>query len=459
MTSTPDYWLPILAARLEYRQPRVMRLRRYANGDADLPEMGKNLRASWLAFQRKARTDLGGLAVGSLADRLRKKGITVGTEAESLESIRARRIWRDNRMGVQLADVIDDYLTCGIGYLAVGDNAGAAVMTREAPEQFIAAVDPLNPAKARASLKVWRDIDAGADFAQVTVYGMRQTYYRKSFDTSYTDAAVLRLSAVGGWEPAGLPESFDGPVPVVIFERKSGLGLFEPHIDVIDRINLGKLQRLVTTAMQAFRQRALKATAGPNGEGGLPDKDDDGNDIDYTKVFEPAPGALWELPVGIDVWESQQTDIRPLLEGEKADARDFAAVTRTPLSAFTPDGANQSATGSQNSAKEQITQAENEIERLAPGLAVALVYALRIEGVDLTEDQTVEVMFQNPNIISDSEKYAAAAQAKAAGMTWDSIARTILGWSPEQIAQDSLARSEEQLAAMTLVNASAPAVA
>lgn len=451
---TPDEWLALLAGRLDYRYPTTARLRRYANGDADLPEMGKNLRASWLAFQAKSRTDYGGLCVGSLADRLRLLSITVGEQAESPASVSARRVWRDNRMDVELSRMIKDYLTTSIGYLVVGDDAGSAVITREVPEQFYAAVDPLRPWKARAALKVWRDPDVGYDFALVWVDGARQKYARLSYVSSLlADNKTLRVVASGGWEPLGEPELYDGAPPVVILERDQGLGLFQPHIDVIDRINLGKLQRLVTTAMQAFRQRALKSTADKNGNGGLPDKDLDGHDIDYTKVLEPAPGALWELPVGIDVWESPGTDIRPLLEGEKADARDFAAVTRTPLSAFTPDGANQTAAGANNSAAEQISQARTEIANLIPGIQVALVYALRIEGVDLV-DQNVEVKFENPAIVSMAEQYAAAKQAKDAGMTWDSIARTILGWSPDQIAQDSLARSEEQLSAMTLINAS-----
>lgn len=444
MSNTPDYWLPILAARLDSRYSRVARLRRYANGESDLPEMGSNLKASWLAFQKKARTDYAGLCVGSLADRIRENGIMVGDDAESPESEAARRIWRDNRGDVQLADAIDDYLTVGIGYLLLGDNAGSAVMTREMPEQFYAAPDPLRPWKARAYMKVWRDIDAGLDYSLVCVPGMRQKYARESFVSNYdTTGKVLRVEAAGGWEYSGAPELFDGPPPVTILERKGGLGLFEPHLDVIDRINLGKLQRLVTTAMQAFRQRALKADPKTPG---LPREDQDGNEIDYAKMFEPAPGALWELPEGIDVWESQQTDIRPLLEGEKADARDFAAVTRTPMSVFMPGGENQSAAGASNATSPQISLAQNEIARLKPCLEVALVYALRIEGVDLA-GQTVDVSFVPPAYVSIGEMYAAAAQAKAAGMTWDSIARTILGWSPEQIAQDSSARAGDALLA------------
>ncbi|MCF3941329.1 hypothetical protein [Gordonia tangerina] len=49
----------------------------------------------------------------------------------------------------------------------------------------------------------------------------------------------------------------------------------------------------------------------------------------------------------------------------------------------------------------------------------------------------------------ESQKYAAAAQAKAAGESWASIARNILGYSPDQIRQDELDRAQEQLNAFT----------
>jgi hypothetical protein len=204
---------------------------------------------------------------------------------------------------------------------------------------------------------------------------------------------------------------------------------------------LGKLQRLVITAMQAFRQRATK--------GGLPQEDEDGNSIDYSKIFEPAPGALWDLPEGIDIWESEQTDIRPMLEGEKADARDFAAVTRTPISVFIPEGANQSAEGAASAKEGQVFQAKDEISRLTVGLAVAIVYALRVEGVDLGAD-TVSVLWEPPEHVSMAEKFAAAAQAKAAGLSLRTIQRTILGMGPDEIALEEADRADELLAAFSL---------
>jgi hypothetical protein len=447
VATTPAEWLPILTKRLDDRAPRVTRLRDYTNGRAPLPEMGKNTRASWVAFQKKARTDFGGLCVGSLGDRIQSNGLSVG-DAESVESDQARRIWRDNRMDVQLADVVDDYLSTGVGYLVLGAGAGgAAVITREEPELFYAAPDPLRPMRSRAAVKVWRDLDAGVDFALVWAPGQRQRFARQSA----TGEGVLIRRAQGEWKPAGDVEEYDGDVPVVILERAAGQGLIEKHTDTIDRINLGKLQRLVTTAMQAYRQRAIK--------GDLPEKDEAGNTIDWAKTFEPAPGALWDLPEGIDIWESSPTDIRPLLDGETQDARDFAAVTRTPISVFVPDGANQSAEGAANATAGQVAQAWNEINRIEPGLEVVLVLALRIEGVDLPPEVTVDVSFQNPAYVSLSEKYAAAAQAKAAGVPVKTIMRDILGYSPEQIARADQERAEEQLNAAVLVAAATPAPA
>lgn len=451
MPSTPAEWLPILTKRLDDRYPRIALLRSYASNTPPMPEMGTNVRASWVAFQRKACTGYGGLAVESLANRIVPSGVRVGDSDDNDAVQVARRVWRDNRMDVTVADAIRDMLACSVGYLVVGVDAdGHAIVSREIPEQAIAAVDPLRPWKARAFLKVWRDIDAEMDYAYVWVTGQRQLFSRSS---KFEGKTLITHSFDASWEPAGNAEPYAGEPPVVILERHDGQGLFEPHIPVIDRINLGKLQRLVVTAMQAFKQRAVK--------GGLPQKDDEGNDIDWAAVFDPSPGALWDLPEGIEVWESEQTDIRPLLEGEKTDARDFAAVTRTPISVFIPDGENQSAEGAFNAKEGQINQAKDEIARIQPGLSVAMVYALQIEGVNL-DGATVQVTFTRPEHVSITEKYAAAAQARAAGESWKSIARNILGYTPDEIrAEEAEQRRNNvsQLLASVRAPETAPAVA
>lgn len=463
--ATPAEWLPVLAKMLDERHPEVRLLRRYSRGRAKLPEMGDNLKASWKAFQRKSRTDYGGAATRSLRNRIRPNGLRIGTTDDHPALAEARRILRDNRWPIQVRDAIRDYIEVGVGYLVVGERDGAAVITRERPERFYALPDPARPWKARATINVWRDPVLRLDFARAMCDGQAQTFARPS--TNRNGSPFETAAGVDGepWRPYSDLETFTGGPRVAILDRgnepvsavdddeeeervKLLTGAFlAPHLDTIDRILLGKLNRLVVTAMEAFRQRAIKPAKGKDGEAaeGLPDTDDDGNQIDWKKAFEPAPGALWELPVGVDIWESEVVDIRPLLEGESTDARDFCAESGTPISVLIPEGQNQSAEGAANAKEQQVATAEDDVERLKPALAVAVVYALEAEGVDLLGD-TVEVLFAPPAHVSLQERFAAAVQAKGAGLSGRTIKRDILGMTPDQIQQDEADAGADLLA-------------
>ena len=230
----------------------------------------------------------------------------------------------------------------------------------------------------------------------------------------------------------------------MLLGNKDGMGEFEAHTGLIDRINTGILYRLVTMAMQTYRQRALRTTSTDPGTG-LPEEGPDGDDIDYQEMFEPGPGALWELPPGVEIWESQTVDLTPMLSAVKDDWRELAAETHTPVSAMLPDAANQSASGAEQPMQQLVFKAQDRILRFKPALAVMLVKALQVEGESLAGD-TVEVKFSPPATVTMTERYAAAAQAKAAGEALETIQENILGYSPEQIAQDKQRRAEEQLA-------------
>ena len=438
MASTPEEWLPILAGRMDARMPAIAKLRKYASGDAIMPEMGANTKASWKAFQKKARTNYAGLGCQSLAGRIVPTGVSVGNSRTNAAVDALRRVWRDNRLSIVFADVIRLMLSVRVGYLITGIRDGEPVITSEPPERVITAPDPVQPWRARAALKAWRDDDAKKDYAYVWVPGIRQRFSR---DVK-TESGTIRGTIAEGWELDGEPEIYDGPVPVYAVENEDGVAEFEPHIDVIDRINLGKLQRPVVTAYQALKARALK---------NLPEKDEEGNDIDWGKRLDFAPGALIDLPEGIDVWESEAVDIRPLLEGEKQDARDFAAVMRTPIDVFIPEGQNQSAAGAANAHKGEIQKAKDRINRARAPMEAALLSALRILGLD--EGETIQVTFESPEHISLTEKAAAAQAAKGAGKSQRWIDQHIWGMSPDEIDREEADRAAEQLQMMVLTGA------
>lgn len=428
---TPDEWLPVLAKRLDDRRPTIDLLMSYTTGDAPLPEMGRNTRAAWQRFQKESRTSFGLLVVEALTTRFVPNGVRVGGDDSSEVTAAARRIFRDNRLAVVFPDAARSAFTARLGYLIVGDDAGRAVITAESPLHVITAPDPLRPWVSRAALKVWRDADLRQDFAYVWANGVRQKFARTSDDGS---GKPFRGASEGSWVLAGEPEPYEGNVPVIALENKDSMGEFEPHMDILNRINRNMLQRLVSVAMQAFRQRML--------EGGLPDQDEDGNDIDWAKMFEPAPGALWELPEGVTVKELADAagGILAMLEAEKADIRTFAAVTQTPLPMMMPE--NESAQGAQNQMAGLVSKATDRISRFKPALALAMVYALRVEGHEQVDD--VEILFELPEYVTLGERYAAASHASGL-LSLKTIQKQILGMSQAAIEEDEVNRFAEQL--------------
>lgn len=438
MDFTLDQWVDFLTQRMQTTLPRIKLLTSYTTNNAPLPEMGKNLRKSWESFQRRATANAGKLIVSTLVERIIPNGILID-EAGDGEAVKtARRIWRDNRLDVVFADALRDSATSGLGYLLITKDAdGFAVITRESPLMMYAEPDPARPWRARAAIKIWRDEIAGEDHLALWADGVHATYTRKLEKLQ----SHQLTNVTGKWflDHNGVT-TYSGTVPVVILENLDRKGEFEDHLGLLDRINTGILQRLVTTAMQAYRQRALKTQS----DAALPDADEDGNAIDYQGIFEPGPGALWELPPGVDLWESQQTDIRPMLDAIKDDWRELAAATHTPLSAMLPDSANQSATGAEQPMRQLVAKATDRIKRYQPALALCLVKALAVEGVDLN-GATLEVKFEPPATVSMSEKYAAATQARAAGLALETVQESILGFSPQEIALDKRRRLNESL--------------
>jgi hypothetical protein len=448
---TPEEWLPVLTKRLDAERPRIDRLRSYTNGDAPLPEAGPNIRAAWSSFQRKARHNVGELIVEAPAERIICNQLVVaGTTGDNNE---ARRIWVENRMAVALGDTVRDMLTVGTGYMIIGTANGRPVITSEKPEYVYAATDPLRPWIARAVVKVWRDVDAEADYAYVWANGVKQRYWRPMYDDPSAQTKALISKASGNWKPAeGEPETYQGTPPVVVFQNHDGTGEFEPHTDGIDRINKETLDRLVTQAMQAFRQRFL--------EGGLPKNDPEtGEPIDYAAIFVPAPGAVWDLPEGVTLKETQESaqSIMSMLAAEKDDFRNLAAETRTPLPMLVPEGANQSAAGAEAAKEGLVMKTKDRIERIKPAGSEVMTRAMKVLNPDF--DSTVELGFADPTFVTFAEKHEANVKAKAGDVPWRKRMIDILGYSADEVDEMQVEREEEQLATQVALAAAQPPAA
>jgi hypothetical protein len=258
---------------------------------------------------------------------------------------------------------------------------------------------------------MYTDEIAGEDVIHLYLPGKVLTARRSAQEGSYLDAGISTFE----WtSETDLPYKV---VPVVSFDNRRGIGEFETHTDVIDRINYMVLQRLIITAMQAFRQRAVI--------GDLPETDEAGNPIDYGSIFRPGPGAVWLLNQGQAMWESGQTDIRPLLEAVKDDVRELAAGTRTPMTMLLPDSQNQSAEGATAAREGLVFKAQNRQKRAAYGWNQVMQLALLFGGHGWQRD--VETLWLPAERQSLAER--ADAASKATDLPLKTKLRKIWGFS------------------------------
>lgn len=436
--NTPSDGLPYLTKGLDAQVAANALLRAYANGTQPGPEMSKKAKASWIRFQRFARVLFARLAAESLASRITPTSVKVNADGDDddeavMPSRRAlRHIWRRSRLDNVLADAILDVLIVGRGFLVAAVSDGRAIITFEDADHVYAVTDPLDPTKVTAAVKVWRDAVAGTDYARVWTLTARQDFSRTSHQSK---SKALRSTSSGGWEPMGEPIEASG-VPVAMLLNRGGESEFEHATDVLDRISLGILNRLLVVAYEGLK---LRIVTGLNLD---PDNPEDAKKAEA--LIDVSPGALMDLGDGADIKEFGGSDIRPLLEGVKDDIREFAGITSTPMSALIPDSANQSAEGARAALDAQILKARDRMRRLGPIIEGILLIAARMElGDDFAFD--IELGWADPALSTPTEMTAAAVNAKAIGLPFIAIATRYLGFTQEEAEAMQTLREAESL--------------
>jgi hypothetical protein len=448
-TDTPGsegWWLKKLLSDQQDRQDRLNLLDAYYRGDPPIPWGPENCQDAFRRFARKARANWASLIVEAVRERLMVTGFRTAAPDDDLGDKEADRIWQANNLPAVSQLVHRSKLAMGDAYTIVGPvdaSIGAPLITAEDPRQVITASSPQDRRRVVAALKVFADEVNQNDLAYlyVTRPNGRCDVLTATRPRTSTDAAVD--FGIGGWEfrtVAGLRA-----MPVVHFPNRADLfgrsmGEFEDVTDDIDRINLMLLQRLTVAVMQAFRQRAVK--------GDLPLTNTEGEVIDYADLFRADPGALWQLPAGVDMWESAGVDLTPLLESVKADVRDLAATTRTPMFYISPDAANGSAEGASLQreglvfkSKDRITETSDPWERT---MALAFLNAGDNERANRAG---LRVLWQSPERFSLAERYDAASKAQAAGVPWRTVMTDVLQFEPSKVDQMEAERAQDALLA------------
>lgn len=466
---SPGWYLKLLFNRLgdKERRGRLKLLDDHRRGRAPLPRGAENAREAFEAFCRMARSNFADLITSALAERMRPVGFRTARDGDVTGDPEIGSLWKRAGLSVIAGDVHHAMLALSESYVIVGevdDEIEAAIVTNEDPQYMIGYPDPLRPRRLKAALKVKHDEADDVDRAYLYLDGSVYGPGKPAAVLVATRRARGQMGPITSFDPKSWTwdEGRSGVlahdrIPVVRFANKDELGEYEPHLDLLDRINHQLLQRMTVAVMQAFKQRAIKGLPQRYPDN-FPDPSLAGKPIDYAGMFAADPAAVWQLPDTADMWESGAVDLAPLVAAVAADVQHLASVTRTPLHLMMPAGENQSAEGA-NLQREGLTfKARDRIDRTTERWTqvVGLMLMQDDPSVDRKALARMETIWASPELHSMAERADAAAKAKDDIPIRSRLAH-IWQYPPDVVDQMMAERADELLLAQQVAFATANA--
>lgn len=459
---SPGWWLARCHRKMQERLPRLEKLDAYRRGDPPLPRRSELEKEAFRAFQKTARLNMAETLSSSITERMTVRAIRTAAGSTQAGDDLAWRVFKENGLDVEMPDVLDNMLGMSDAYMIVGVNPDVSGtpgpedvwITGEDPRQVVTIHDPVRQSQVRAGAKFFHDPDEGMDYAYlhrpgVVYVARRPRTARGKGPIAFSPSAWSWDEKRGGEAGMRLPEQLKDVVGVVRYRNRHGMAEFEPHLDVLDRINHGILQRMVIVTMQAFRQRALEGEFPEVYPADYPVESLRGMKIDYDELFMSSPDSMWLIPTGSKIWESAQAEIQGVLSAVQDDLKHLAAASRRPFWIFAPD--NQSASGADHANDGLVFATEDRALRAGQALAQVLSIAFRFMGMPdrARLDQIVVdwMPFDRPSL---QTKATAAQAAKAAGMSDRFILENVWQSKPDEIAIEEQAKSSDQLAAALL---------
>lgn len=412
----------------------------YRTGDPPLPQLSAKYHEVFRDVLRKARSNYAPMCIAPMLDRLELQSISTQADDDTGGDDIAAAIMDETGFAAVLKDAYDLEFSLGESYMmAVPGVVGGPTLPGGAPIPCAYAIDPRrcigvpdvqNPVRLRAAVVHQFDPIMNERVAFLFLPGQKHTFrYGNSFGLWNGDPEVETiegLDALGG-------------IPIVRLQNLNGLGEYEPHLDLLDRINDVTLQRIIGFWYQALRQRGL-----------IGDEDDEDQDspeqqapVDMNKVFRAGPGEMWQIPENFKIWESQQTDFSAILKGKSDDVKEFAALTGTPLHLVTPDAANGSAEGAGLMRESLTSKCRDRRVRSSPPLKLLWRILFAFAG-EADRGAGMRLNWGPIDFPTLSEQGSASAQAVGTLSTEDRCER-IWNMSPADTARNIQRLTADQL--------------
>lgn len=448
---SPEWWLLRLGKRLAEDAARFDRLEGYWRGNPPLPTGNKRMREAYKRLQKMSRTNFGSLIAEAVLERMKVVGFRAGGNPDEIADDQAWKWWQVNGLDADAGLVHRAAIVLSRAYVIVGedpdasdDMAGEPLVTVEDPRQVIHESSPTNRRRVLAALKTyWDDVE---NLQAAVVYLPDRIYYYRSVGAKQNMAAQ-ELWKGQRWEPdltvsaTGSLLNPLGEVPVTPFINRpdmagEGLGEFEDVTDILDRINTLILDRLVISAMQAYRQRWAK---------GVRLTDEDGNDL---SAFDPGADLLWAVEDDTAAFgEFSATDLTPIVKAIESDVQYLSAITRTPphyVLAGIVNASGDALSVAETGLVSKLIEREQEF-----GESWERVYRQASKLTGRTIDHGAEVLWRDPQFRSLTEMASASIQLKSADVPWRTRMR-MLDMTPAQINQMEQERMQDAMTAMLL---------
>jgi hypothetical protein len=448
---TDDWWLTQLAVEWGKDLPRLGELKRRRDGVAEAPNWGDAaMTNAYSKFVTQRRLNVASLVVEARVNREKPLGFKTAAPGDDDGDSAAMATWNRSNMKVGVRDFLADAATYGSAFLTVtgsavpgsdGTFAGPA-MVPSSGWSTITRQYASRPWLAEAALTVGYDPINRVDILTLFRAGYWRQAFRATRGTSSlpTDGTSWAPGRGWDWVSDPVPLGFTDEVNVVRMDLDGRKGVFERHLDTLRRIDQGILDRITIIAMQAFRQRALK---GALPKVYPPEHPQAGQAIDYNKIFEAGPAALWLLG-DAEIWESAVTDVTPILEATKSDFRNLAAVTSTPMYILSPEMANGSAEGASLAREALVFSVEADMDRASATFALAHSLAFQaMRDTARADASQIETIWAPADRSSITERASASSQAKAGGLSQRMINEKIFQLSPAEIALERQYKQDE----------------
>lgn len=447
---TPLWWVKVLDAERRKRIPEIRRFNDYYDGKHDLLFATDQFKRAFGNRFRAFADNWCQIIVDAVEERLDVVGFRIGDTgqlgrmAPAVGDQTAWTIWQRNLLDADSSLAHSEAFIASRSAVIVWNDPeaeGRAKIDVESAEQVIVAFAKGDRRRRLAALKRWDEPENRRTCA--TLYLPDDVFkfqapFREAPNTE--DAATeVAMTETGDWVPrvavAGEEDFEDhldnplGVVPVVPLLNRSRIARpprseIESVIPLQDAVNKELLDMLVASEFGAFRQRWATGWDVP--------VNPENNQPIWDSVKASMERFWFSSESDTTFGEFEATDLTNYVNAISMLVEHIASQTRTPPHYLSPGADRLSGESIKAAETGLVSKAMRKMRVFGEAWEEAMRLALRVEGSALAESPSLETIWRDAEVRSESDHIDAVVKRKALGVPNEQLWEDA-GYSPQQI--------------------------